>query len=330
VSGESPERPEEVDAPLEASLERALHRQPLDADALARTRAAVLAEFQAQYGSRGRRRWLTVRAASIAAALVALTLLAGVLLRPSGEGPSIGSITRLENGGLQSRSGWFTHSDLREGAPLHVGERYAASGSALIALVRGGTVRVAPGSVLEAAALDELVLKSGTVYLDLANDTGAFILRTPVGTIEHLGTGFEVAAADRNTRVRVREGAVRVRTVAGTEVVEAATELLIPQTGTVVRRAIPTYGPDWAWIEAIAPDYDIEDRPLGDFLTWVARETGRRIDFADDRAREVANRTRLHGSVQGLAPLDALDRVLSTTSLRFELHGDTIRVSSRR
>jgi hypothetical protein len=38
----------------------------------------------------------------------------------------------------------------------------------------------------------------------------------------------------------------------------------------------------------------------------------------------------LHGSVQGLKPLDALDRVLSTTSLRFELQGDAIRVSSRR
>jgi hypothetical protein len=65
-------------------------------------------------------------------------------------------------------------------------------------------------------------------------------------------------------------------------------------------------------------------------LGWVGRETGRRVDFADEHVRAVARGTLLHGSVQGLKPLDALDRVLSTTSLRFELQGDAIRVSSRR
>ncbi len=67
-----------------------------------------------------------------------------------------------------------------------------------------------------------------------------------------------------------------------------------------------------------------------DFLGWVARETGRHVEFADNRAREVAGRTLLHGSVHGLAPLAALQQVLSTTSLRYEVRDDVIRVSSPR
>ena len=65
-------------------------------------------------------------------------------------------------------------------------------------------------------------------------------------------------------------------------------------------------------------------------LTWVARETGRHIEFADEKARQIAGQTRLHGSIHGLAPLDALDQVMSTTSLHFEMHDDVIRVSSHR
>jgi hypothetical protein len=89
-----------------------------------------------------------------------------------------------------------------------------------------------------------------------------------------------------------------------------------------------THGRQWSWVEALAPEFEIEDRPLGDFLQWAARETGRELQITDDRARSVVERTRLRGSVRGLTPLEALERVLRSTSLRFDLHEDAIRVSS--
>jgi ferric-dicitrate binding protein FerR (iron transport regulator) len=177
---------------------------------------------------------------------------------------------------------------------------------------------------------NELLLQAGRTYFDFPLGVHAFVVRSAVGTVEHLGTQFEVALVAEGMRVRVREGAVRVHGAGGTELADAGTEILVAQaSSTVVRRSVPTYGPDWAWVDSVAPDFDIEDRPLADFLAWVGRETGRRIDFRDTRARDVALRTRLHGSVHGLQPMQALDRVLSTTTLRFEVHEDTIRVSSR-
>ena len=83
-------------------------------------------------------------------------------------------------------------------------------------------------------------------------------------------------------------------------------------------------------METLAPEFEIEGQPLAGFLDWVARETGRHIQFADTGVRDTALRTRLHGSIRGLAPLEALGRVLSTTSLRFEVHDDIIRISSQR
>jgi ferric-dicitrate binding protein FerR (iron transport regulator) len=328
VSG-PPDRPQDDDTPLESSLERGLHRQPLDASALARIRAAAQVEFETQHGhSRARR--VGLRRVSLAAALLLAVAAAALMWRTAPDGPVVGSLARIENGVVRTKPGWLVRHALAIGSALHVGQTYEATGTALVALAHSGTFRVAPGSTFEVTAPDELFLHAGRVYFDFPSEGHAFLLRAAAGTVEHLGTQFDVTLMDGSMRVRVREGVVRVRTGSNVERAEAGAEVIVQQSGTISRQSVPTYGPDWAWVETIAPEFDIENRPLADFLTWVARETGRRIDFADDQARAVAETTRLHGSVHGLTPLDALDRVLSTTTLLFEVHGNTIRVSSRR
>lgn len=315
--------------PLEESLERGLQRQPLTDEAFARIRASVDAEFQVLASNARRRRAL--RWTALAAALAVLTVGAIALMRPVPE-PAVlaGTVARVDSGDLRVHMGLLRSHVVAVGEPLHTGEQWVADGYVLIALASGETLRMAPGTTIEATRANLMALQAGRVYLDFGPGAAAFTLDTPLGSVEHVGTQFEVALVDSSARVRVREGTVRIFGSSSTVIADKGTELSIPPAGAIIRRPIPTYGPDWAWVDALAPDYDIENKPLIDFLTWVGRETGRRVDFADEHVRAVARETLLHGSVQGLQPLDALDRVLSTTSLRFELQGDSIRVSSRR
>jgi ferric-dicitrate binding protein FerR (iron transport regulator) len=202
-----------------------------------------------------------------------------------------------------------------------------------VALEGGGTLRIAHGSVVEAHNVNEIELREGLIYVDLPpglNRPAAFVVRTSLGSIEHVGTQFEVATVDHTVRIRVREGKVRLRREKEWEVASAGTEMIVPQSGPVIRQALLTHGNQWSWVEALAPDYEIEDEQLVDFLQWAARETGRELDIADGHAREVAEQTRLHGTVDGLDPLEAVGRVISTTTLRYDLHEGAIRVSSGR
>jgi ferric-dicitrate binding protein FerR (iron transport regulator) len=321
--------PDQEDAEVRAALEQGLQYQPLDAEGFARIRASVRAEFLAQYGNSARRK-RTRRVLSMAAALAGVAILAAVLLYPRKDDEPIGVLARTVNGGLEVER-WllFGHS-VRAGEGILAGRQYTSEGSSLITLVKGGGLRLAAGSVVKGIDARDIRLDSGRVFLDFPGGAPPFVLHTSAGTIEHIGTQFEVEASAVGIRIRVREGIVRMRTTTGTQDAGAGTEVLFSRAGPIVSRKIPTYGPGWAWVETVAPEFEIEGQALAGFLEWVARETGRHLQFADDEARDTAMRTRLHGSIRGLVPLEALGRVLSTTSLQFEVHDDVIRISSQR
>jgi hypothetical protein len=110
-------------------------------------------------------------------------------------------------------------------------------------------------------------------------------------------------------------------------VVTAGTELLIDRSGEVSRREVAAMGDAWTWTEALAPDIDIENRPLSEFLDWFCRETGRRLVVSDEEVRGQLTTIRMHGSVRGMTAMQALSAVMAATSLRVDLPEGAIRVS---
>jgi len=320
---------------VEKILSGALMKSPPEFHFRERLRNAVMREWRAALSesrparSAMRRWWIGIAAA---AGLAAVTL-AALLSIPVGESALFGSIARLNDGGIELRSGWFRYHTLQVGDVLRVGERLTVHGSALVTLSGGGTLRIGAGSNLYIAKATELSFERGLIYLDMPpglTPSNPLRVATVAGIVEHLGTQYEVMSDARAVRIRVREGRVRFSGTSGVVDAAAGTELLTMPDAPISRQGIPTYGRDWLWTTALAPDYDIEGRSLMGFLQWASRELGRPLDFADTHSRDVAGRTILHGSVRGQEPLDALGNVLATTTLTYELRGATIWVHSAR
>jgi ferric-dicitrate binding protein FerR (iron transport regulator) len=324
-----PGSPEEDDLlELERTLERGLRRAPLTEAAYARIRASVTAEWRETV--RPKRRWSPLRWSALAASVAAVMILAIGLLHPFATEPPIGVVARVSNGGLASRHTLLPDERRPVGAVLHAHELLLARGPVLVQLTGGGTVRMAPATRVQTLAPGQVMLEAGEIYVDLppgSSRVSTFVVRTSLGWVEHLGTQFDVAVG-QNLRIRVREGSVRLRRGSQTETAAAGTELTVSHSGSTAKRSIVTHGPEWAWVEGLEPPYGIEGRRLVDFLQWAARETGRRVSFDDERVRELAERTRLHGSISGMRPDDALETVFATTSLRYDLEDDVIKVSS--
>jgi ferric-dicitrate binding protein FerR (iron transport regulator) len=155
------------------------------------------------------------------------------------------------------------------------------------------------------------------------------IVRTVLGDVRHLGTQYLASFERGELEVAVREGVVALQ---GTQAAEprataAAGEQLrlsaaAPQR--IERGVVAAADARWDWIETVPAPLDIEGLSLDRFLQWYGRETGREVSLDG-----IDPQTRLHGSVAGLMPEDALDAIAAAVELEVIREDDGVVVRRR-
>ena len=320
------------DSEADQVLRDNLRVHALSPEALARIRRATEAEWRAEHVAPiAGRNWVPYAAAATFA-LIAITSLLVLRTNPptTSTGLPLAQLVRAEAPGVMEMKSWWRESAVNAGTELRAGQHFEARGDTLLTLRGGGNLRFAHGSRFEVLASDAVRLESGEMYVDIppgSRETRSFVAVTEAGEFRHLGTQFALAVNDGATRLRVREGRVQWQAAGSESMVDAGTEVMIDRDDVVTRHSIESAGAQWSWAEAMRPDFDIEDKPLAEFLDWVARETGRKLVIADDTTRLQVESIRMHGNVRGLEPLAALKGVMASTSLRLDLPAGTIRVS---
>jgi ferric-dicitrate binding protein FerR (iron transport regulator) len=302
-------------------------------------RAAVAAEWREAVAARTRRRR---RIATFAmAASVAAVAIGAWLLRPTSQTATpvasiataapLATVARLDGSmELQAPGGaWRTVAALDE-APAGSTLRTGPTGRAVLTWRGGATVRVDADTRL-ALADGRVVLEVGAVYVDGDPAAGhvAPDVATPLGLVRHLGTRYEVRVVPERLQVTVRDGHVEVTGGGAREVAAGGERLIVAAAGAVARERVPTWGAEWAWLDALAPELQIEGRRVDEFVAAAARETGRDVRYATPAARSAAGEVVLRGSVAGLAPDLALQAVLATTRLEARAEGAEIVVAIR-
>jgi FecR protein len=190
----------------------------------------------------------------------------------------------------------------------------------------GTSVRLDVSSRATFAGPRVVELSRGAVYIDTGTGAQRLEIRTPLGTARDIGTQFEVRLVEAKLRLRVRTGAVelsdRSRSVTG----HAGTEIFFSAAGAESRPLAP-YGPEWEWTVAVSLPIDIEGLPLSTYLDRLAHEQGWTVQYIDSGLARDASGIILHGSVAGLAPVDALDVTIGTSGLAYRLDNGRLVVS---
>lgn len=211
-----------------------------------------------------------------------------------------------------------------------VGERMAAGwtidthlgGRAALTFDAGSSVRLDRGSQIVLETMNRVTLERGRVYVDSGEDADprdGLSIATRSGIVREIGTQFEVDAQDSFIQIRVRDGAVRIdRSNQSVDIGEAEAVRIGPDGG-LERKTIARSGPEWSWAEAIAPPFTVEGATLEAFLQWVSREQGWEWQFRDAAAARYGHTVVLHGTIEGLTPAEALDAVLPTCGMAYQL-----------
>ncbi len=313
---------------LESLLRLAGPREVVPADRMRRVKAVVRDEWIQETRARSRRISISW---SLGALATAALILVGVRLALR-DGPVV-QRPRQDLAILEALSGAVrpirSTESVTEPTQFQIGDQIREGdgvdttngGLAALRLASGASVRMDRGTRLRLLSDATMVLDGGAIYIDSGARGGAVPLevRTQLGVVRDIGTRFEVRLSGSTLRVRVRDGVVRLSQSRDSHDARPGDELTLDGTGSIVRRTMPVYGADWAWAIALARPFDLEGRSLRDFLDWIAGENGWQLRFADASVEKTSMTTILSGSINGLAPVEALSAVLRTTGVEHRL-----------
>lgn len=300
-----------------------------------RVRRAARGQWRAEVARRRRSR-MVVRTAAVIGLAAGLVLAFGLAPRvewidadqPAVQVARLGAMTgQVDAATDDGRTSSLRPGDqVSSGVWLETGDESRAA----LDLVSGGSLRLDRATRIRFDAADSLLLEQGALYFDSATRSGEaepLAVQTELGEVRDIGTQFEVRTGQA-LRVRVREG--RVNLASGERIYEAGAgiELRLSASGELSRRTVPIFGPEWDWVLDVARPFALDGRPLDSFLDWVSRETGWELRYVDPALAESAPTVRLHGSIAGLRPDEALEAVLPTCGLTHRFDGGTLLIET--
>lgn len=302
---------------VERLLSLAGRRPRLPEQEVAAAREAARAAWRRGVARAKRRRVAQVAGLAASLALVALlvTRVRVFVPEPIREPVPLGELV-VRSGDVVVTGEASTSARIGTDATIATGRQ----GRAALKLVSGASLRIDVSTFVRFESPTEVALDRGAVYLDVhpASARSPVVVQTPLGTVRHLGTQFEVRllgggggeGSPDGLRVSVREGRVLVERGGVVTEAGAGSELTLRADGSIARSATSAEGPAWSWTQQVVPEYSIEGRTLASYLEWVSRETGLTFRFADTELEPLAQRTVLHGTIAGLAPEESLGVVL--------------------
>lgn len=325
-----PSEPE--DRELAEVVERAGPRPAVSPDDLAAVTTAFRAEWQRQMAARKRavntRRWLLAASLVVGLGAAWWWTRGGALVPPP---PRIATVETLRGLVTTPDGDLAIGHDLLAGSSVETGR---GSGDHLaLRTTTGLALRLDAGTRLRLDGADRVTLERGAVYVDSGPAGHGIAVATPLGVARDLGTRFEVRLLGDGSpalRVRVRDGQVEVAAPGVKAAAGAGVELTVGGDGSVHRTAVPAHGPDWQWVIAAAPPFQLEGRSLADFLAWVTTETGWSVVYDDPSLAASAATISLHGSLAGLPADQAPGVVLPGAALDYRLEESILRVSRQR
>lgn len=295
-----------------------------------RVLAAATGAFDAKVHQRRRRRALRSMAAVVLVGIAATVLITN-LPQPSPQ--TLAQVDRVV-GPVEAQRGDGTWTALSgEQSPIFATSRIRTGpGSRLgVRMTNGVSLRFAESTDVIFDGPDRIRLLSGKIYADAGQSSIArrITVETIVGLAWDIGTQFEVQYVNDIYRLRVREGQVNLQQESRELRGLAGEQLTIDAAQRVYRDRIASDDSQWQWTETVAPDPLVDARPVSVLLSWVARQTGRSIEYARPELELEAATTMLYGQVYHLEPLEVLDAMLATTDFTYALLEDgTIFVDS--
>ena len=331
----SPSDDPSSDRSLSVLMKAAGERRPPRAEAMERAREAARASWQQSVQSeRKSRRTRTFLACAASATFACAALASWVLYQRHDRTPPVLVAHVVASEGVYELRGADDSSRmLTLEQPVFSGSRLQTLDGRVALKLGSLSLRLNDHTHLTLDSSDRITLVEGAIYVDSGGLNAATALRvaTPAGEVTHLGTQFQVRVSGEATSVSVREG----RVMLDGPLLEQAFDIAAGDALTVrgekveVQHNQPSYGAAWDWVTQVAPAFDIENRPLSEFVAWISREQGWQARYVSAEHERSAQTIRLHGSIEQLDTAQTLERITLVTGMPLGVENGVLLVGER-
>lgn len=191
----------------------------------------------------------------------------------------------------------------------------------------GQSLRIDTASQVVVHSPSHISLEAGAIYIDTAfsETEKPILISTPLGTAQDIGTQFQVRVTGLLLVVGVRQGLVEV-TQPGqqTHSVNKGYYVELSDSGESGQHPLQPDDPDWAWIETVAPEFDIQGASLAQYLQWYVQERGLDLVWADAASETRAGAALLAGSIKGTSLDEGLLQVQQVALFEYRITSDTL------
>lgn len=297
-------------------------REPVPAERFERARQSVHSHWQQvvakQPASRLRRyRPLAIAASMLLVVSVTLVLWNQIQLPPT---LPLASVERVLGEVQVNNETIHEYSEIKANTLIQTGE----AGRVALRMSGGQSLRINTSSKVTVHSPNHISLETGAVYIDSSNaQKEPMRVSTPLGIAQDIGTQFQVRLSGMQLVVGVRQGLVEV-TRAGQKILSISKGFYAELNNTDESELNPLQSndTDWAWIETIAPQFDIQNANLAQYLRWYTLESGLELVWANTASESNALNTQLSGSIAGSSLAEGLLLVKQVAPFQYQVSND--------
>ena len=215
--------------------------------------------------------------------------------------------------------------DARSGATSVLPDQRLSVEDAPLSLIYDGavTITLARHTRLQLGAGGKLRLESGRIYIDSDDRTAPVAVITPSATITDIGTQFDVQVygrAGERTITAVRRGAIAIDSDSQQRTVRADADMgrlvRLHDGAIIAEEALAPTNAYWDWRRDGRKPFQLAGASVYDYLQWMARDSGRRIEFSRRAVEQTARLEHFDGGDTRDADQLAVSDVLETTTLQ--------------
>jgi ferric-dicitrate binding protein FerR (iron transport regulator) len=315
-------------------LKQSRPRPAPPAEQTAAARAELYREWRELSGrNRLRRRWQTVA--------VAATVLVGVFAALLALRPPTTAVVPVATIDRTFGTVYLLGDDAELRATPHLATVFsgqtivtAKDAGLAVAWGTGGSLRVDGNTRVRFTDESRAYLENGRVYFDstpaVAAGNGAhagpaFMLETPAGAVNHIGTQYMAEIDEERLVVSVREGEVQIDGSFHDQRLVSGQQATLSGSRRPTILSISRSGSYWDWVARTTPAADVDGWTLYRFLGWAGRELGLDVRF-DGEAESIARSAILRGTID-TQPADALRLRLATAGLNWHLEEGVLYIS---